>query len=1322
MKQQLKQRPLLFGWLFVLVLLVATPAVFLAIKNAQADLPTVQNQSLAVTSFADGDVAATGNTALLALPRQTDGGYAATVTRESAVFHSNFPFNAFGVQWHATTSDQTTITLAVRSDEGSGFGPWTPIPNDEDLAQPTMVDHFSELQFVEHGTAVQVQATLTTQDPQQTPTLDLLTIHFMDSTQGPTTDQITANQIQSSSTAPTVISRSQWGANEGYRNWNPEYATVQKFILHHTAGSSGEPDPAASLRGIYYYHAVTLGWGDIGYNYIVDQRGNIYEGRYGGANVIAAHASGHNVGSLGISLMGNFEVQTSVPAASLTAVEKLIAWKAQQLNIDPKGSSYFVDRNLPNISGHRDVNSTACPGTYYYDDLPAIRNAVADLIAPPPLNEQYKAQITAISQSSITMDKGQRVQVTVKMKNIGTQPWSRDGSDFIALNVTDPKGRTSAFKDSTWNEYPYRPTRLTDSSPVQPGSEGTFTFWLNASAYGTYTETFQAVAEHLTWIEGSKFSLAITVMPAWKGEVSSVAISSGGVSDPSNPTALTIPAGTTASVTIRIKNTGSNTWRPTGDAFVAMNVINPVGRTSAFKASSWNEYAYRPTRIDNDNVRTNDTGIFTFDLTAPQKAGTYNEQFQLVAEHVAWITGTVIALDITVPPAYAAQVTSAPSSLTLEPGERKLVSVTMKNTGSITWSPTSSDFIALNVTDPQGRHSAFYDADWNEYYYRPTRLDTSSVPYGSTGTFSFYLTAPQTNGVYSETFQAVAEHITWINGSKFTIPITVKPKYAAQIVSQSAASLNMDLGTTTTFWIKMKNVGQNTWYNNSSDFVALNVTSPVGRTSAFKNDTWNEFPYRPTRLEEASVAPEATGTFEFTLTAAQVGTFNEAFQAVAEKVAWIGGSTFTLPITVKRPYDAQIVQRSTTNLTIAAGTRAEYWIKMKNTGSQTWYNNSSDFVALNVINPIGRYSGFQDSTWNEYYYRPTRLEEASVAPGATGTFHFYLAAPENMSGSFTESFQAVVEHVAWIPNSNFDIPITVTAPSAGNLGSTVRVGIQSANSFTVKARSGGMVLEKPGGIVLGSFSDGQQVTVTFSNNKYNISGPGLTTSVDFSPSADSVTFRPMVNAFLELASYEDRPGWNPSLNDNTFRGLLSIQYSPATGKTWAINKLPMEYYLHGIGEQSNGTLEEMLKLMSVIERTYAQYNVGRGGKHASEYFDVDNKYDQVYKGYNFELRSPNVAAAVDFTRGQMVTYGGQVALTPYFSSSDGRTRSYDEVWNGYYAYLVSVPDPWCNGEALSGHGVGLSALGALRQAQNEHKPYWDILKYYYTGTGLTDYY
>lgn len=178
-------------------------------------------------------------------------------------------------------------------------------------------------------------------------------------------------------TNPTVVSRASWGADENIMTWAPEYAApIKKIVFHHTAGALGGSDPASVIRGIYYYHAVTRGWGDIGYNYVIDERGTVYEGRFGGQRVIGAHAKGYNTGSVGLSTLGNYDTMSPSTAAT-DAAKNMAAFLSARNGISPKNSSYFVDKVTPNIGGHRDFGQTSCPGGNYYAKLPDIRNIAA---------------------------------------------------------------------------------------------------------------------------------------------------------------------------------------------------------------------------------------------------------------------------------------------------------------------------------------------------------------------------------------------------------------------------------------------------------------------------------------------------------------------------------------------------------------------------------------------------------------------------------------------------------------------------------------------------------------------------------------------------------------------------------------------------------------------------------------------------------------------------------------------------------------------------------------------------------------------------------
>ena len=183
---------------------------------------------------------------------------------------------------------------------------------------------------------------------------------------------------------PAYLDRTAWGADErlrfqdGWEIWPPEYATVAHAIVHHSDTANFE-DPLVAVRSIYYYHAVTRGWGDIGYNALVDYRGNVYEGRAGGDGVVGGHAFGYNAGTAGICTIGRFHGEEPTPEMRQGLVAA-VAWATRGL--DPFGRAPFEDiASLPTICAHRDVNPTSCPGDALYDDLDWLRQEVGAVAA-----------------------------------------------------------------------------------------------------------------------------------------------------------------------------------------------------------------------------------------------------------------------------------------------------------------------------------------------------------------------------------------------------------------------------------------------------------------------------------------------------------------------------------------------------------------------------------------------------------------------------------------------------------------------------------------------------------------------------------------------------------------------------------------------------------------------------------------------------------------------------------------------------------------------------------------------------------------------------
>lgn len=199
---------------------------------------------------------------------------------------------------------------------------------------------------------------------------------------------------------PPITLRAGWGADESMSPEAPEYLTggIKAVVVHHTAETNDytcDQSPAI-IRGIYTYHVKTNGWKDIGYNFLVDKCGTIFEGRKGGIDkpVFGAHAYGFNSQTTGISVLGNYNL-VAPPTAVLTSVARLAAWKLGQYGVNPAGTTTLTagaagtsqyntrtwktgdQLSFPTIHGHGDGYATECPGTKLYAALPTIRSYAA---------------------------------------------------------------------------------------------------------------------------------------------------------------------------------------------------------------------------------------------------------------------------------------------------------------------------------------------------------------------------------------------------------------------------------------------------------------------------------------------------------------------------------------------------------------------------------------------------------------------------------------------------------------------------------------------------------------------------------------------------------------------------------------------------------------------------------------------------------------------------------------------------------------------------------------------------------------------------------
>ncbi|MDN0195297.1 FG-GAP-like repeat-containing protein [Streptomyces sp. S.PNR 29] len=269
---------------------------------------------------------------------------------------------------------------------------------------------------------------------------------------------------------PPIITQAEWGASTDY-DGTPNYGTeIKAAVIHHTGMDSDNTlscaQSRARMRSIQQEH-FARGYYDIGYNFVVDRCGEIFEGRSGGMDlpVVGAHDVGFNTNTVGISYIGNFE--TAQPSrAALDAIARIVAWKFGMYGIDPtgkvtltSGSPKGQDGNLvekgtsitlPRVFGHRDTNATACPGKNLYPKL----SLIAQLAKAPGVSHA-----------------------------LATSDFNRDGvSDLVA--GTPRANRVTVVPGSIDGPAPASKITLTQSSPGVPGSSETGDEFGASSAWG----------------------------------------------------------------------------------------------------------------------------------------------------------------------------------------------------------------------------------------------------------------------------------------------------------------------------------------------------------------------------------------------------------------------------------------------------------------------------------------------------------------------------------------------------------------------------------------------------------------------------------------------------------------------------------------------------------------------------------------------------------------------------------------------------------------------------------------------------------------------
>jgi peptidoglycan hydrolase-like amidase len=339
------------------------------------------------------------------------------------------------------------------------------------------------------------------------------------------------------------------------------------------------------------------------------------------------------------------------------------------------------------------------------------------------------------------------------------------------------------------------------------------------------------------------------------------------------------------------------------------------------------------------------------------------------------------------------------------------------------------------------------------------------------------------------------------------------------------------------------------------------------------------------------------------------------------------------------------------------------------------------------------------------------------------TTHFYTTSPGEKTCVINNynNTEWLYEGIAfWVPRAGANLSTNEDSCGVSNgpeitvgLWSYTRSGLQN-DPFEIEANKN-YIIKDNNGKKLATVSGGKKTKVTYTSNKklkiYN--------SISAKYSYRTVYFEAADGRNSDLIFDVHKP--NSSLDE--YRGKIKLRYSSDSGLIWVINTLPLEHYVWGDGELAGTGDMNHNRVMVTSFRTYGYWKLLYSTKFASEGFKVNaTPGNQLYKGYTWEKNHSRVKTAAQNTRGKIVTYDGDVALTPYSSWTDGRTRSFKERWgSSSYPWCRSVKDPYGKHPTKStaqlvaegNHMVGLSANGSLNLAGNHGWDWERILHYYF---------
>lgn len=402
--------------------------------------------------------------------------------------------------------------------------------------------------------------------------------------------------------------------------------------------------------------------------------------------------------------------------------------------------------------------------------------------------------------------------------------------------------------------------------------------------------------------------------------------------------------------------------------------------------------------------------------------------------------------------------------------------------------------------------------------------------------------------------------------------------------------------------------------------------------------------------------------------------------------------------------------------------------KLENTKYKYYYYTTSESQKSSLL----KSSKWKDRGVIFYAYAEEKDDTVPVyvLKNSSTSKYFYTSSPGEKSCMLTDNNWTDKGTAFWVPEENANVSDDDSVCRT-TYGPEISVGLWSYRrsdledeAFKIKANKDYVIKDKDGKKIA-EVSAKKTTRVKYAGDKNLL----VYKSIDKEELNKEVRFEAKDGNNSNLVFDVNRP----SSSYDHYRGKIKLKYNSTDGNIWVINILPMEQYTWGMGETTGTGPMEHTKVMTTIFRTYGYWYKKYATKYLPYGFIIrSDSGSQIYRGYDWEKKYPNIKKAAAKTKGNIVKYKKEIALTPYSSWSDGKTRSFEDRWGSDdYPWCKSVKDPYGKNsklstkklEAAGNHMVGLIANGSVKLAGSKYKKKYDwILKYYYSKISLKQMY